>query len=45
MLKRQILMATYIMTLNLKPQTYENHDTKRKSMAVVELLWNFIRKI
>ena len=28
-----------------KPQTYENNDTKRKSMAVVELLWNFIRKI
>ena len=32
-------------TLPTKPQTHENHDTKRKSMAVVELLWNFIRKI
>ncbi len=33
MLKKQILMATYITTLNLKPQTYENHTNRFPTLA------------
>ncbi len=33
MLKKQILMATYIMTLNLKPQTHENYTYRFPTLA------------
>jgi len=33
MLNKQILMATYIMTLNLKPQTHENHTDRFQTLA------------